>query len=146
MTHDARQEKIVIKTVNRPSKESTLALANWFCDVFDLSGKEDIEPELFKEIVTTSLKGIGITSKLLSEELETPRSTVIYHLNGFINSGLVIRRGRRYFLKGEDLATTLEEMQADMEREFNRLREFASKFDQIVEGEIYAKRKRREEK
>lgn len=138
-----RQSKIMIKAVNKPSGEDTKALADWFCDVLGLAGKGEVEPELFKELVSYSLKGIGITSKALSEDLAMPRSTVIYRLNDFIDSGLAVRRGRHYFLRGDDLATTIEEMQADMEREFDRLMKFASKFDEIIESEAYGKRKRR---
>ena len=139
-----RKERILIKTVTKPVREDTQALADWFCDVLGLSGKEEDEPELFKELVSNSLNGEGITSKTLSEELQMPRSTVIYRLNEFIATGIAVRKGRRYFLRGEDLATTMEEMQADMEREFNRMITFASKFDDII-SETYVKRKRRKQ-
>lgn len=138
-----RREKIVIKTVTRPAKEDPQSLADWFCDSLGLTGNGEDDPDLFRELVSNSLNGEGITSKTLSEDLEMPRSTVIYKLNDFIDSGLAIRKGRRYFLRGDDLVTTLEELQADMERDFERMMKLASKFDEIMEGEIYDRRKRR---
>jgi len=136
------KEKIVLKTINRPAKDNIDELTDWFCEVFDLSGKGDrIEPAMFKEIVSSSIEGDGVTSKTLNAKLDVPRSTVIYHLNRFIYSGLVIRRGRRYYLRSEDMKSTMEELQADMEREFSRLIEFADKMDEIFESDNYGRKR-----
>jgi len=138
------KEKIVLKAVNKPSKESIDELSDWFCEVFDLGGKGDgIEPAMFKEIVSSSMEGDGVTSKTLNAKLEVPRSTVIYHLNRFIYSGLVIRRGRRYYLRSEDMRSTMEELQADMEREFSRLIAFADKMDEMFESDVYGRKRTR---
>jgi predicted transcriptional regulator len=135
-------EKIVIRQVNRPGKEDINNILEWFCEVFDLAGKGDeIEPAIFKEIVSNSMEGGGVTSKDLTEELNMPRSTVIYHLNRFIYTGLVIRRGRKYYLRSEDLPSTLEEIQADMSREFVRMINMAQRMNEIFEEDIHARRK-----
>ncbi|MDE1851426.1 MAG: hypothetical protein KGH69_01915 [Candidatus Micrarchaeota archaeon] len=139
----ATEEKIVIRQVNRPGKENPDALLQWFMQVFDFNSKGEVEPDIFKEIVERSIKGSGVTSKLLNEKLDVPRSTVIYHLNRFICSGLVVRRGRRYYLRSEDMAGTIAELQADMDREFIRLLEFAQKMDALFEGNAYGRRKGR---
>lgn len=140
----AAEEKLVIKQVAKPGKQNAEALVTWFCKVFDLSVTEDsVEPGLFKEIVTMSISGIGVTSKSLNEKLDVPRSTVIYHLNRFIYSGLVVRKGRKYYLRSEDMAGTIEELQADMDREFSRMMEFAEKMDTLFEGSVYGRRKQR---
>lgn len=141
-------EKLVIKALNKPAKGGQDELLGWFCEVFDLAGKNDdaMEPEMLKQIAERSINGEGITSKDLNRRLETPRSTVIYHLNRFIYSGLVVRKGRRYYLRSNDMASTLEEMQAEMEREFNRMIEFAERLDKMLESEAYGrKRKEREQ-
>lgn len=139
----SNDKKIVIKTVNRPGKEDVKTLTDWFLDSFDLSGKDDvIEQTMFKELVSNSLKGIGTTSKTLNKELKLPRSTVIYHLNRFIGSGLVIRKGRNYYLRANDFETTIQELQAEMLIEFNRMMQFASKIDKMITGEVYGRRKK----
>ncbi len=138
----ATEEKIVLRTVNRPAKTDINDLSDWFCKVFDLSGKDDwLEPAMFKEIVSNNKDGKGVTSKMLNKKLDVPRTTVIYHLNTFINSGLVIRRGTRYYLRSEDMKSTLEELQADMEREFGRLMEFAEKMDEMFESDTYGRKR-----
>jgi predicted transcriptional regulator len=135
-----KAEKIVIRTVSRPTGEDAQSLTNWFFDAFDLSGKGD-NPErlMFEEIVNNSVKGAGTTSKLLSRQLKLPLSTVIYNLNKFISSGLVVRKGRQYYLRASDFESTIQEIQAEMVMEFSRMMQFATKLDEIIEKEMYGR-------
>jgi predicted transcriptional regulator len=138
------EEKIVIRSLNRPEKESVDSLVAWFCKVFDLSEKEhSIEPTLLKAVINGSASGAGVTSKELNRRLDVPRTTVIYHLNRFISSGLILRRGRKYFLRSRDLESTIEELQADMLREFDRMIEFAERFDKIIMSDVYGRGEKR---
>ncbi|MDE1761759.1 MAG: helix-turn-helix transcriptional regulator [Candidatus Micrarchaeota archaeon] len=138
----AAEEKIVVRQVQRPQREDVDTLVSWFLKSFDLS-EDELEPGMLKEIASASFVGSGVTSKELNDKLDTPRTTVIYHLNRFISSGLVVRKGRKYFLRATDMETTIEELQADMLREFNRMIEFAEKFDQMMMGDIYGRGKER---
>jgi predicted transcriptional regulator len=136
------EEKIVLKTMNRPSKESVDKLSEWFCQVLGLGSKDnELEPEILKAVISGSVVGNGITSKDLNTELEIPRSTVIYHLNRFICSGIVVRKGRKYYLRSEDMKGTIEELQADMEREFVRMMEFADKMDKLLEDDFHGRKR-----
>lgn len=133
-----KEGKIVIRAVSRPLGEDAQSLTNWFFEAFDLSGKGDTpERAMFSTIVSNSLKGNGTTSKELSAELELPLSTVIYNLNKFIDSGLVVRKGREYYLRASDFESTIQEIQAQMVLEFNRMMQFASKLDELFTGEFY---------
>ena len=138
-------ERIVIKSVNRPQREDIDNISTWFCEVFDLGNKNDeLEPMLLKEIIINSINGSGVTSKELNKKLELPRSTVIYHLNRFIYSGLIIRKGRKYYLRSDDLASTIEDIQAEMFREFNRLIDLAQRMDDMLEVDYNGRRRGRE--
>ncbi len=141
-------ERIVIKSISKPQKEDIDHLSMWFCEVFDLGNREDeIEPGILKVMIIRSNSGKGVTSKELNKELDIPRSTVIYHLNRFIDVGLIIRKGRQYYLRSDDLASTIEDIQAEMFREFNRVIDFAQRMDNILEVGINGRgkeRKRRE--
>ncbi len=140
----ATEEKLVIKPVGRPQKEDADTLVSWFLQAFDLSDeKKGLEPFMLKEIINGSRKGDGVTSKELNSKLEAPRTTVIYHLNRFIYSGLVVRKGRKYYLRSEDMESTLEELQADMMREFQRMMAMAEKLDEILEEDTHGRRKER---
>jgi predicted transcriptional regulator len=135
------EEKLVIKPLSRPSNETSDELARWFCKVFDL--EEESEPEMLREIIKKSISGEGVTSLELYKKMKMPRSTVIYHLNRLIGTGLVVRKGRKYFLRSMSLEDTIAELQEDMLREFNRLIEFAEKFDELMSREIYGRGSKR---
>lgn len=136
------EEKIVIRYVGRPSSTDIKELTDWFIKVFDLGGKEDgIEPVMFKEIFANNTEGKGVTSKGLNKKLDIPRSTVIYHLNRFIYSGIVVRKGRKYYLRSESMHETIEELHGDIEREFSRMMQFADMMDKSSEDNVYVRRK-----
>ncbi len=140
----APEEKLVIKQVGKPAKNDATALVTWFCESLDLGGdKGGLEPTMLKEILDKTLKGNGVTSKELNSKLETPRTTVIYHLNRFIYSGLVVRKGRKYYLRSTDMESTLEELRADMMRDFQRMMDVAQQLDNILEEDMYARRRTR---
>ena len=136
------EEKIVLRSVSKPSNTDIKELTDWFMKVFDLAGKNDpIEPVMFKMIIANNTEGKGVTSKMLNKKLDVPRSTVIYHLNRFIYSGLVVRKGTKYYLRSEDMHGTIEELHADIEREFTRMMQFADMMDKLFEESAYARRK-----
>ena len=137
------EERIAIKPVNKPAKENVDALVSWFCESLDLSDKDNLEPTMLKQIINKSINGSGITSMELKVMLRMPRTTVIYHLNRFICSGIVVRKGRKYYLRSTDMASTLEELQADMQREFVRMIEFAQKMDAMFESDVYGRKRAR---
>lgn len=140
----AVEERIVLRYVGRPPSTDMEELTDWFIKVFDLGGKEDgLEPSIFKEIIANNTGGKGVTSKALTKKLDVPRSTVIYHLNRLIYSGLVVRKSTKYYLRSEDMHGTIEELHADMEREFSRMMQFADMMDKMFEDNIYARRKQR---
>ncbi len=135
--------KVVIRYVRKPAEENAEGLLRLFAMAFNFCDDgDDKEIYLLKEVIKKSFSDEGVTSKNLTSDLELPRTTIIYHLNRFINSGIVVRRGRKYFLRSEDMASTFEEVQQDMEREFNKLIEYAKKFDKMMEkGEKWQEKK-----
>jgi predicted transcriptional regulator len=135
-------ERIVIRYTSTPQINDLTALSGWLCMVFGLSnGHDRNEARILESIIQKSIAGDGITSKEISETVKVPRSTVIYHLNRFLSSGLIVRGGRKYFLRSNDMASTIEEIESDMLREFNRLIHMAERFDQIMGENSYGRGK-----
>jgi predicted transcriptional regulator len=60
---------------------------------------------------------------------EVSQAAVIYHLNLFQRSGLVVKEGRNYILRGYTLEQSLAEIQNDMNRRFDSLRAMAKKVE-----------------
>ncbi len=92
--------------------------------------RDDVGRIVFRALVKSSKRGEGISSRDIMELSETSQAAVIYHLNNFQRSGLVIKDGRNYFLRGHTLGQTLEEMEADIRRRFEHLKMVARKIEE----------------
>ena len=84
---------------------------------------------VFRTLVRSSVNGEGISSRDLMELGEVSQAAVIYHLNLFQRSGLVVKEGRNYILRGYTLEQSLSEIQNDMNRRFDSLRLMARKVE-----------------
>ncbi|MEM0149925.1 MAG: hypothetical protein QXW10_03460, partial [Candidatus Micrarchaeaceae archaeon] len=110
--------KIVIKSVERPREETPAALIKWFCDVFELDNK--IEAEMLRKFIKAASEDKGISSSEFKFKA-VARSTIIYHLNRFIDAGLVVRTGRKYVFRGPNMSSLVEEIEYDVNRELQRM-------------------------
>ncbi len=141
--------KIVIKAVNRPSGQRPDMLLRWFCEAFGLSDSEDeggIEFIILRNLTYAAYENRGYSSMELKEHVSLGRSTVVYHLNKFIESGLVVKRGRRYYLRSTDMSTAIEEIEYDLNKEMMKLLDAAREFDRMMEGGAVENGKGRKEK
>ena len=92
--------------------------------------RDDLGREVFRALVRASRKGTGISSRDIMQLSEVSQAAVIYHLNLFQRSCIVIKDGRNYFLRAPTLEQTLEEIENDMHRRFENLRAVAKKADE----------------
>ncbi|MGC8586301.1 MAG: hypothetical protein ACP5K5_02015 [Candidatus Micrarchaeia archaeon] len=130
--------KIVIKSIERPRAETPDALIKWFCNVFDLD--DEIEAEMLKRFIKAASANRGISSSEFKFG-SVARSTVIYHLNRFIDAGLVVRKGRKYIFRGSNMSSLIEEMEYDINREMQRMLDFAKELDRQMSRSKQQKRK-----
>ena len=91
--------------------------------------RDDVGRIVFRALVKASMGGEGISSRDIMELSETSQAAVIYHLNNFQRSGLVVKDGRNYYLRGHTLEQTLEEMENDIMRRFEHLKSIARKIE-----------------
>lgn len=136
--------KIVIQFTEMPDFDDPKSMIRWFCIAFGLCGMEGggIEEKILSKFTETASGGEGITSSELKEEIDLSRSTVIYHLNRFIDSGLVVKRGRKYYLRASEMHKAIEEIEYDIEREMKRMMDIAMEFDRIMEMRTRKARKK----
>lgn len=128
-------ERIVIKALERPDFNDPEKLIRWFCTVFGLTGDEEtagISEQILSNFATAAYMDKGLSSSELKLHTELARSTVIYHLNRFIDSGLVVKRGRKYYLRASEMSKAIEEIEYDIDREFSRMLDTAREFDKIM--------------
>jgi predicted transcriptional regulator len=126
--------RIVIRFVERPDSDDPEEIIRWFCAVFGFSGDENgVERTIFRHFAEAAYKHEGFTSSELTDDIDMARSTVIYHLNRFIEAGLLVKRGRTYYLRASELSKTIEEIEYDIEREMRRMLDTAREFDKLME-------------
>ena len=129
--------KIVIKAVSRPSSSGPDMLLKWFCEAFGLSDSNDeegVEFTILRNLTYAAYENRGYSSMELKEHVAIGRSTIVYHLNKFIETGLVVKRGRRYYLRSTAMSTAIEEIEYDLNKEMMKLLDAAKEFDRLMEG------------
>ena len=131
MTVRRYYRQIVIRYIAIPAQEESVD--NEIDYVYQCLGlgdeRDDVGRHVFRALVKASTRGEGISSRDLMQLSEVSQAAVIYHLNMFQRSGLVIKDGRNYYLRGHTLEATLEEMENDMHRRFENLKTIARKIE-----------------
>ncbi len=127
-------EKIEIRVIERPDEDDPEKMLRWFAAVLGLSGdqKDSIAEQILKDFAYAAKEGMnGLSSSELKFDKEIPRSTVIYHLNRFIETGIVVKKGRKYFLRANEMTRVVEELEYDIDREMQRMLDMAKEFDRL---------------
>ncbi|VVC03832.1 Uncharacterised protein [Candidatus Bilamarchaeum dharawalense] len=132
MTQRRYYRQIVIRYISVPNQEEDEnSELDYIYQCLGLGDeRDDVGLIVFKALVKASMRGTGISSRDIMQLSEVSQAAVIYHLNMFQRSGLVVRDGRMYYLRGRSLSETLEEMQHDMQRRFDHLKEIAKKIEE----------------
>jgi hypothetical protein len=132
MAKDYRQQ-IVIRKLERPLEENFEKEVEWLCQCLGLSSEEEKLPvDIFKTLLAQTYRGKPVSSTMLTKGKSVTRGAIVYHLNRFIQSGLVVRRGREYTLRDRTLTRTLDEVEEDVLRFLRRMKEIAEKIDEEV--------------
>lgn len=127
-------KRIVIKSVDKPLYGDPDDMLKWFCDALGLTtsgAADDIEVKLLKTFIIAAANNEGISSSDIKLDKNIARTTIIYHINRLIESGLVVKKGRKYYLRAQGLSNSLEEIEYDIEREMRRMFDAATEFDRI---------------
>ncbi|MFH1394320.1 MAG: hypothetical protein ABII71_00705 [Candidatus Micrarchaeota archaeon] len=118
--------QIALREVDRPKDEDVEEQLDWICECLGLSGqRNELAREIFRDLIIASRDRSGVSTREIKEKQSVTQAAVVYHLNIFQGSGLIIKQGRRYYLRSSTLEGTLEEMEQDMIRRMARLRKIA---------------------
>jgi len=124
--------QIVIRYVNVPSEidDNEVALDQIYESLGLGDDRDEVGKLVFRAIVKSTISGQGISSRDIMELGTVSQAAVIYHLNLFQRAGLVVKEGRSYFLRADNLSNTLDDMESDIRRRFERLKKIAKKIDE----------------
>lgn len=124
--------KIVIKGIERPFSRKASDELDWICEslgFFEPIDREKTASAIFKEIVKATEKGSALTSTAIAKKVGMSRGSVINHLNNLIRSGLIVRHGRYYESRSRSVFRTVEEIEEDIDRIFERMKRTAKDID-----------------
>lgn len=116
--------KITLRDIREPSTDNIDDEIEWIFRCFDLGEKDDyIAKEIFKELVKRSES--GVRSAEICTRCNVTQGAVVYHLNNLIQSGFAVKQGRYYYLRKQRLDETIDELENEMLRRFERIKRIA---------------------
>jgi|SRR3989344_6968746 len=130
---DIIHQKITIIRYRRPAKKSLNDELQYFGDSLGLFGERDKDKSCFRifiELLKSTRKNRAMSSDEIALKTNLSRGTVIHHLHRLIEAGLVIQDQGRYLLRAGNLKAVMEEIQKDVNRTFDDLRNIAKEIDE----------------
>jgi predicted transcriptional regulator len=127
--------RITIVNVRRPSHLSVNDELQWFGSSLGLFGERDKDKScyrIFLELIKAIKATGGLSSDELSERLSLTRATVIHHLNALMERGIVRHEGNKYVMRGERLSLLVDDLQRDMQRAMEEMKQAAEELDKML--------------
>ncbi|MBU0536762.1 MAG: winged helix-turn-helix transcriptional regulator [Nanoarchaeota archaeon] len=128
-----RHQKITIINYRKPSKKDVNDDLQFFGNSLGLFGDRDKDKSCFRifiELLKATRANRGMTSDEIALKTKLSRGTVVHHLRRLIESGLVVYEQGRYILRAGNLEAVMEEIQKDVNRTMEDLRNIANEIDQ----------------
>ncbi|MEM3400021.1 MAG: hypothetical protein QXP42_04290 [Candidatus Micrarchaeia archaeon] len=129
--------EIIVRDFDAPARRDLEDEIEWLLSSLGFEGEEEgneVPRGIFRCLLEASYKGMGVSSIELCKESKVTRGAVVYHLNRFIKRGVVVRRGREYYLRRLTLRDTLEEIEEDILRMMRRMIKVADEIDRMKMG------------
>ncbi len=126
------RQRITIVNIRKPSEHNLNQELQWFgssLGLFNLRDKDKSTFRVFIELLKSSKAHQNLTSDDLAAKLDLTRGTIIHHINKLMESGLVIHEGNRYTLRVENLKSLIDEIEKDIERACDDLKDVAKEID-----------------
>lgn len=122
---------VVAKTVKNVQREKPDEMLAAVCEFFGIDPDRDkLAYEIFTEIIVARKENKGVKTIDVTKKAHVTQAAVVYHMNTFMRNGLIIKQGREYVLRGENLDQTFDELEQDMVRRMRRMRELARILDE----------------
>ena len=126
------RQRITIVNLRRPAERNVNQELQWFgssLGLFNLRDKDKSCFRVFIELLKSAKTRQPLTSDELAVKLALSRGTIIHHINRLMESGLVVHEGNNYTLRVENLRTLIEEIEKDIKRATEDLKEIAKEID-----------------
>ncbi|MDD5337121.1 MAG: hypothetical protein PHS02_01420 [Candidatus ainarchaeum sp.] len=130
---DRAVQRITLVGLARPNSKDVKSELVWVCRCLDLDpSKDKLAFDIFLHLLDASRKGEGVKTIEIKRKSSVTQAAVVYHMNTFMRAGLIVRRGRVYYLRGGTLEKTVEEMEADVLRRMRLIKQMAERIDETL--------------
>jgi predicted transcriptional regulator len=124
--------KVVVKKIEQPFSRDLDKELEWICSClgfFEPIDREKTASNVFR-VVVMATENKPVSSTQISKIVKMSRGSVINHLNNLQRSGLITRQGRFYLPRSRSMFRTIEEIQEDIERVFEKMKKTAREIDE----------------
>jgi len=129
------RQRITIVQIRKPTERNVNQELQWLgtsLGLFNLRDKDKSCFRVFIELLRSAKAHQTLTSDELAVRLALSRGTIIHHINRLIESGLVVHEGNTYTLRVESLRSLIEELDKDLKRALDDLKEVANEIDKTL--------------
>jgi predicted transcriptional regulator len=129
--------KIIIRNVEMPLDDKFESRLAWICSTlgfFEPIDKDKNSAAIIKQIILATEQNKGLTSTEIAERIGVSRGSTISHLNKIKKSGLIEKRGKKYFAKGSSMLGTIGKLEEEVNAIFKKLRKTAEQIDKEFDG------------
>jgi len=127
------RQRITIINIRKPAEQNVNQELQWFgssLGLFNIRDKDKSCFRLFIELLRSAKAKQSLTSDELASRLTLSRGTIIHHINRLLESGLVVHEGNTYTLRVENLKSLIDEVEKDIRRACDDLKEVAKEIDE----------------
>ena len=125
-------QRITIINLRKPSEKSLNKELQWFgtsLGLFNLRDKDKSLFRIFIELLKSAKSKKTLSSDELALRLGLTRGTVVHHINKLISAGIVVTEGNKYALRVDNLKDLVEQVERDIKRTCEELKEVADDID-----------------
>ncbi|MCX8147080.1 MAG: ArsR family transcriptional regulator [Candidatus Woesearchaeota archaeon] len=127
-----RQQRITIIRYRKPAKKEINEELQFLGNSLGLFGERDKDKSCFRifiELLKATRANMPLSSDEIAMKTGLSRGTVVHHLHRLIEAGLVVYESGKFMLRAGNLETVVEEVQKDINRTLDDLRQIAAEID-----------------
>lgn len=128
-------QRITIMSVRKPVQKNINEELQWLGSSLGLFNLRDRDKSCFRvfiELIKNAKFGKPLSSDEIAYRLGLSRGTVIHHINKLIDSGIVLQAERGYILRVSTLRELIDEVEKDLRRTCDELKEMAEEIDESL--------------
>ena len=128
-------QRITIMNIRKPQHLDINNELQWLGSSLGLFNLRDRDKSCFRvfiELIKNAKKGISLSSDEIAFKLDLTRGTVIHHINKLIDSGIVVQADGGYILRVGTLRELIDEVEKDLKRTCDDLRNMAEEIDKSL--------------